>query len=146
MLRGNAPATIDAKGRLKIPTSFRREIEDTHGSDFFVTSLDGEGVRLYPFPVWLEIEKKMADLPSLGPELDLLQDLFSYYGTEASMDKQGRLIIQQHLRESADMKGEVAVLGKRNYLEVWNNERILTRLKDHKLSREDRRILAAHGL
>ena len=146
MLRGNAPATIDAKGRLKIPTAFRRAIEDMHGSDFFVTSIDGEGVRLYPFPIWLEIEKKMSDLPSLGPEIDILQDLFSYYGAEASMDKQGRLILQQHLRESADMKGEVAVLGKTNYLEVWNNERFLSRLQDRKLSREDRRILAAHGL
>jgi MraZ protein len=146
MLRGNAPATIDAKGRLKIPTAFRRAIEDKHGSDFFVTSIDGEGVRLYPFPVWLEMEKKMADLPSLGPEVDLLQDLFSYYGAEATMDKQGRLVIQQHLRESAEMKGEVAVLGKTNYLEVWNDQRFRARLQDRKLSREDRRILAAHGL
>ncbi len=146
MLRGNAPATIDAKGRLKVPTAFRRAIDDMHGSDFFVTSIDGEGVRLYPFPIWLEIEKKMSDLPSLGPEIDILQDLFSYYGAEASMDKQGRLLIQPHLRESADMKGEVAVLGKTNYLEVWNNERFLSRLQDRKLSREDRRILAAHGL
>jgi MraZ protein len=88
----------------------------------------------------------MADLPSLGPEVDLLQDLFSYYGAEASMDKQGRLLIQPHLRESAGMQGEVAVLGKANYLEVWNNGRFRSRLKDRKLSREDRRILAAHGL
>ena len=146
MLRGNAPATIDAKGRLKIPTAFRRAIEDKHGSDFFVTSIDGAGVRVYPFPVWLEIEKKIAGLPSLDPAVDHLQDLFSYYGAEASMDKQGRLLIQQHLRESAEMKGEVAVLGKANYLEVWNNERFLTRLQANPLREEERRILAALGL
>jgi MraZ protein len=146
MLRGNAPATIDAKGRLKIPTAFRRSIEELHGSDFYITSVDGAGVRVYPFPVWLEVEKKMADLPSFNPAVSRLQDLFSYYGAEASMDKQGRLLIQPHLREAADMVGEVAVLGKANHLEVWNNERFLSRLQASPLSEEDRRILAALGL
>ena len=41
MLRGNAPAKIDEKGRLKIPNAFRAVIQETHGSDVFVTSLDG---------------------------------------------------------------------------------------------------------
>ena len=146
MLRGNAPATIDAKGRLKVPSAFRKSIQEASGGEFFVTSVDGAGVRLYPFPVWLEIEKKMTDLPSFNPSVARLQDLFSYYGAEASMDKQGRLMIQQHLRESAEMSGEVAVLGKGRYLEVWNNERFHARLQANQLSEEDRSVLATLGL
>ncbi len=146
MLRGNAPATIDAKGRLKIPSAFRKTVEEASGGDFYVTSVDGAGVRLYPFPVWLEIEEKMNSLPSFNPSVARLQDLFSYYGAEASMDKQGRLLIPPHLRASADMAGEVAVLGKGRYLEVWNNERFLSRLQGNPLSEDDRSVLAALGL
>lgn len=146
MLRGNAPATMDGKGRLKIPTTFRRQIEESYGPEFFITSVDGSGVRLYPFPVWLELEEKIASFPSFEPAVTRLQDLLSYYGAQASMDKQGRLLIQPHLREAADMSGEVAVLGKNNHLEVWNNERFLARLKANPLSEEDRRILSGLGL
>jgi len=146
MLRGNAPATIDAKGRLKIPTAFRRQIEETHGPDFFITSLDGQGVRLYPFPVWLELEAKIAAQSSFDPAVGRLVDQFSYHGSEASMDKQGRILIQPRLRESAEMTGEVAVLGKNDFLEVWNNERFVSRLKASPLSEEDRRILSSLGL
>ena len=146
MLRGNAPATIDAKGRLKIPAAFRRQIAETYGPDFYITSLDGEGVRLYPFPVWLELEAKLAALPSFNPSVGRLQDLFAYHGSEASMDKQGRVLIQPKLRESAEMHGEVAVLGKNNYLEVWNDERFSARLKASPLTEEDRRILSSLGI
>ena len=57
MLRGNSPAKIDDKGRLKIPNAFRSLIEQKHGAEVFVTSLTGEYVRIYPMPVWAEIER-----------------------------------------------------------------------------------------
>ena len=60
MLRGNSPAKIDDRGRLKIPNGFRSLIEDEHGRELFVTSLHGDSVRIYPMPVWIEIEKKIA--------------------------------------------------------------------------------------
>ena len=50
MLRGNSPATVDEKGRLKIPSTFRTYIEESWGSDFYVTSLSGESVLVYPLP------------------------------------------------------------------------------------------------
>ena len=146
MLRGNAPATIDGKGRLKIPTSFRRTIEESHGRDFFITSLNGEGVRLYPFPVWEKIEAKIASFPSFEPAVEHLLERISYYGAMASMDAQGRVLIQAHLRESAEMVERVAVLGKQDHLEVWNDDRIRERMQTHPLTEEDRRILSGFGL
>ena len=53
------------------------------------------------------------------------------------MDKQGRILIAPHLRESAEMTGEVAVLGYLNYLEVWNDTRYLKRLEDEPFTDED---------
>ena len=146
MLRGNAPATIDDKGRLKIPSIFRAEIEDSWGSDFYVTSLTGESVLVYPLPIWQEIEERLAKLPSLNPTKKKFLDRTNYYGQLTSTDKSGRVLIPTLLRESARMTGEVAVLGNLNYLDVWNNERFLERLKDHKFTEEDNETLAGLGI
>ena len=146
MLRGNAPATIDEKGRLKIPSTFRTEIEDSWGSDFYVTSLSGESVRIYPLPVWQEIEERIAKLPSFNPTKKKFLDRANYYGQLASMDKSGRILIPTLLRDSAQMTGEVAVLGYLNYLDVWNHERFLARLKEQTFTEEDHEALTQLGV
>jgi len=67
VLRGNHPARIDEKGRLKVPNGFRSIVEAQWGSEVFVTSVTGEFVRVYPMGVWLEIERKLAEVPSTHP-------------------------------------------------------------------------------
>ena len=146
MLRGNAPATIDEKGRLKVPSIFRAEIEDSWGSDFYVTSLTGESVLIYPLPIWQEIEERLAKLPSLNPTKKKFLDRTNYYGQLTSADKSGRVLIPTFVRESARMTGEVAVLGNLNYLEVWNNERFLQRLQEHSFTEDDNETLSKLGI
>jgi MraZ protein len=146
MLRGNAPATIDEKGRLKIPSGFRAEIDESWGSDFYVTSLTGESALIYPLPVWQEIEERLAKLPSLNPTKKKFLDRTNYYGQLASMDKSGRVLIPPLLRESARMTGEVAVLGCLNYLEVWNHERFLGKLKEEQFTGDDHEVLSKLGI
>jgi MraZ protein len=146
MLRGNAPATIDEKGRLKIPSVFRSEIEDSWGGDFYVTSLMGESALIYPLPVWHEIEERLAKLPSLNPTKKKFLDRTNYYGQLTSMDKSGRILIPTVLRQSAQMTGEVAVLGCLNYLDIWNHERFLGRLKEQAFTEEDQEVLGQLGI
>jgi len=146
MLRGNAPATIDDKGRLKIPAVFRTEIEVTWGSDFYVTSLTGDSVLVYPLPVWHEIEQKLANLPSLNPTKKKFLDRTNYYGQLASMDKSGRILIPTQLREKAQMTGEVAVLGYLTNLEVWNHERFVSSLKEKEFTDADNETLGQLGI
>src|SRR5271157_369349 len=125
MLRGNNPATVDDKGRLKIPTAFKADLDEKYGQDFFVTSLDGKAVRIYPLPVWIQIEQKLAPLPSMNKAKKDFVDRTSYWGQMARADAQGRVLIPAQLRESAGMQGEVAVIGHlEEYLEVWSKERI----------------------
>ena len=88
MLRGNSPARIDEKGRLKIPAVFRADIEDSWGSDFYITSMIGESAWIYPLIVWQEIEERLAKLPSLNPTKKKFLDRTNYYGQLSSMDKQ----------------------------------------------------------
>lgn len=145
-LRGNAPARIDDKGRLKIPTGFRGSLEALHGRDVFVTSLTGESVRIYPLPVWIEIEKKLAQIPSTHPSRLRFLSRVNYYGQTAEVDNQGRVLIHQRLRDSAGMAGEVDVFGQYDHLEVWNHERFVTKLTSDPFTDEDARALAQFGI
>lgn len=146
MLRGNSPAKIDDKGRLKVPSTFRAFIEEEYGNELFVTSLAGDSVRIYPMAVWNEIERKLAGVPSTLPARGRFFDRVNYYGQAAELDKQGRVLIHPRLRESAEMTGEVDVFGQYNYLEVWNHERFTAKLLREPFTDDDARILAQYGI
>ena len=146
MLRGNATATIDDKGRLKIPSGFRAFIDASWGSDFYVTSLSGESVLVYPLPIWQEIEERLAKLPSLNPTKKKFLDRTNFYGQVTAADKSGRVLIPPLLRESAQMTGEVAVLGYLDHLDIWNHKRFLDRLKSQEFTAEDEDTLSKLGI
>ena len=135
MLRGNHPARIDDKGRLKVPNGFRTVVEAQWGSELFVTSVTGEFVRLYPMAVWLEIERKLAEVPSTHPSKLRFLDRVNFFGQATSMDRQGRVLIPPMLRESAAMVGEVSVLGLQTHLAVWNLKRLQERLFEKEIGR-----------
>lgn len=146
MFRGNSPARIDEKGRLKIPTSFRLALEGTYGRELFLTSLSGEYVRIYPMPVWLEIERKLGEMPTTHPSRLRFLDRISYFGQVAEVDTQGRVLIPVRLRESATMDGDVDVLGQFNYLDVWNHDRFLSKLQREPYTDDDARALSGFGI
>jgi MraZ protein len=146
MLRGNHPARIDDKGRIKVPNGFRTLIEQQYGTEVFVTSVTGDYVRLYPMAVWLEIERRLAEVPSTNPSKLRFLDRVNFFGQAAAMDKQGRVVVPQLLRESAAMAGEVSVLGLQNHLAVWNQKRLQERHKKEPFTDEDGRVLSEFGI
>jgi MraZ protein len=146
VLRGNAPARIDDKGRLKVPNAFRSFMESKYGRELFVTSLTGEFVRIYPMPVWLDIEQKLGAVPSTQPAKLRFLDRVNYYGLAGELDLQGRVLIPLRLRESASMSGAVDVLGQYNWLDVWNHDRLETKLKREPYSDDDARTLSEYGI
>ena len=105
VFRGNAPARIDDKGRLKVPGDFRAPMEAKYGRALFVTSLTGEFVRIYPMPVWLDIEQKLGAMPSTHPSKLRFLDRVNYFGQVGELDLQGRVLVPVRLRESATMAG-----------------------------------------
>ncbi|HYE13126.1 MAG TPA: hypothetical protein VD968_01650 [Pyrinomonadaceae bacterium] len=147
MLRGNYTARIDEKGRLKIPTTFRRYLEEKYATtEFYVTSLTGECARIYPMPEWESIEQRLALLPSMDPARRKFLDRANYYGQQATMDAQGRVLIHPLLRRSAGVLGDVAVLGYLTYLEVWELERFERRLQSDPYTEEDEASIARLGI
>ena len=128
-LRGNCPAKVDEKGRLKIPSVFLDELKE-YGNQFYITSTAGETARIYPLRVWSEIEDKLAQLPSNNVAKRKFLMRTSYFGQQAELDGQGRLLLPAVLREAVQTIGEVDVFGALNYLEVMNHTRVLDQLKN----------------
>jgi MraZ protein len=146
VLRGSTSARIDDKGRLKVPNAFRRLVEQKHGRGVFLTSLTGEYVRIYPMPVWLELEERLASMPSTHPAKLRFLDRVNYYGSDGELDAQGRVIIPARLREAATMNGEVDVLGQVNYLDVWNHDRFVAKMQRDPFTDDDARALSEFGI
>jgi MraZ protein len=146
MLRGNYTARIDVKGRLKVPTPFRRLIDEKHGSEFYITSLTGECVRIYPLPEWESIEQRLSLLPTMDPARRKFLDRTNYFGQQSTMDAQGRVLIHPLLRKSAAVVGDVAVLGYLSYLEVWELDKFKQRLLGDPYTEEDEAAIARLGI
>ena len=146
MLRGNYTARIDSKGRLKVPTLFRRYVEEKYGAALYVTSLTGECVRIYPMPEWEAIEQRLSLLPSMDPARRKFLDRTNYYGQQSAMDTQGRVLIHPLLRKSAAVIGDVAVLGYLSYLEVWELDKFQQRLLSDPYTEEDEAAIARLGI
>ncbi len=145
MLRGNYPAKVDEKGRLKIPAAYLQTLLE-YGERFYVTSENGDYVRIYPMKVWTEIEQKLAKLSSHNRTKQKFLTRANYFGQVVEMDGQGRVLIPPVLREAAQMKGEVDVLGNLNYLEVWNHARFLENLNKNQITPDDEKILDDLGI
>jgi MraZ protein len=122
MFRGNHPTRVDEKGRLKVPAEFKRVIDEKYAQRFYITSVDGIAAQIYPFEEWERIEQKLASLSTFNPTKKKFLTRTNYYGQVVEMDGQGRLLVPQILRESAGIRGDVAVLGNLTYLEVRNME------------------------
>lgn len=146
MLRGNYTARIDVKGRLKVPTEFRRLIEEKYGKEFYITSRTGECVQIYPLPEWESIEQRILLLPSTSPERRKFLEKTNYFGQQATMDGQGRLLIHPLLRKKAEVLGDVAVLGYLTYLEVWELDKFEAHMLADPFTEADEAALARLGI
>ena len=146
MFRGNNPARVDEKGRLKLPADFKRWVDEMYGPQFYITSKDGREAEVYPLKEWEKIELKLAAIPDMNPAKRKLMDRFSYFGQTAEMDAQGRLLVPQILRESAKMSGDVVVFGMQTYLKVTNHDVFRKHMDANPLTEEDEQSLAGFGL
>ena len=146
MFRGSAPAKIDDRGRLKVPTDFRRVLVDRYGPEVFVTSVQGNSTLLYPLSVWDDIEGRLTRLPSTHTVKRRFLERVGYYGQQGRLDAQARIVIPQILRESARMVGEVMVFGSLDHLEIWNRELFEARLEREPFTDEDFAELSGSGV
>jgi MraZ protein len=142
MFRGNHPAKVDEKGRLKMPSAFKQLVDAAHVTQFYVTSTDGKSAEIWPLPEWEKVEEQLADSSTMDDAVRKYLNLTSYYGQQVEMDNQARLLLPQILRSSARLDAEVAVFGMRTYLEVKNREIFESDLAANTLTADDRKAMA----
>lgn len=144
MFRGNHPAKVDDKGRLKVPSAFKALLDAQHITQFYVTSTDGKSAEIWPLPEWERREAQlMAESSTMDDAVQKYLNLTSYYGQQVEMDSQARLVLPQILRSSARLDAEVAVMGKINYLEVHNLAQFEDALPASTMTADDRKAVAA---
>ena len=146
MFRGNHPTRVDEKGRLKVPAEFKRLIDEKYGTQFYITSLDGKVAQVYPFEEWQRIEEKLAKLSNFNPTKKKFLNRTNYYGQLVEIDGQGRVLIPALLRDSAEIKGEVAVVGNLTYLEVQRIEVYKKDIEENPFTQDDEKTLDELGI
>jgi MraZ protein len=118
MFMGEYIHTIDAKGRIIVPSKFREDL----GEEFVITlGLDG-CLFAYPNSEWQTFIEKLKTLPGTK-EARQLQRYFMAGAAECQVDKQGRILIPIRLRESANLEKDIVFVGVLNKIEIWDKER-----------------------
>jgi MraZ protein len=143
MFRGNHPAKVDEKGRLKVPAAFKQLMDAANVTQFYITSVDGKSAEVWPLPEWEKREQQLAESSTLDDAVQKYLTLTSYYGQQVEMDSQARLLLPQILRGTASLDAEVTVFGKMTYLEVHNREIFERSLPANEMTAEDRKAMAA---
>ena len=119
MFMGEYSHTIDAKGRLIIPSKFRELL----GEKFVLTKgLDG-CLFLFPMEEWEAFELKLRALPLTNKNARTFSRFFVAGAADCELDKQGRILVPQTLREFAGLDKDVVLTGNLNRIEVWSKEK-----------------------
>ena len=143
MFRGNNPAKVDDKGRLKIPSAFKTLLDAANVTELYITSTDGRKAEIWPLPEWEKREKLLADESNMNDSVEKYLNLTSYYGQQVEMDSQSRVVLPQKLRDKGKLDAEVVVLGKLVYLEVQNEKEFEQSLGAYEMTADDRKSVAA---
>ena len=136
MFRGVNALTLDAKGRLAIPTRYRDRIEAVCGGQMVVTVDRDHCLLIYPLHDWEEIERKLVKLPSLNKAARRLQRLLIGHATEVELDSNGRINVPPPLRDFAQLEKKVVLIGQGNKFELWDDDSWCKR-RDEWLAEED---------
>ena len=118
MFMGEYSHSIDAKGRLIIPSKFREDL----GESFVLTKgLDG-CLSIYPMDEWKIFEQKLGALPLTNKNARKFARFFVAGATQCELDKQGRILVPSTIREFAGLEKDVVLTGNLNRIEVWSKE------------------------
>ena len=152
MFRGTQTGRVDDKGRLKLPALVRsRMVEEYREPKVFITSLDGEEVKVFPLREWEAVESSLSNKSPDGNEADgeIKQKILfqvNRFGAEETLDNQGRILVPAVLREAAGMRGEVKILWQSNHLFVVSAARFEEAAEENRLTAIDKRYAANLGV
>jgi MraZ protein len=121
LFRGVAELSLDAKGRMTMPTRYRERLTERCAGRMVITiDTDERCLLLYPLPEWEVIERKLDDLPSFNAQARRVQSLLRGHATDTEMDNNGRLLLPPPLRQYASLDKQVVLIGQGKKFELWD--------------------------
>lgn len=122
MFRGRFEHTMDAKGRVSVPSGFRMELQRRSEKAPVLTNL-GDHLALYPADVWEHKEQELLEFSDMQPDVQDFQRYMVADATDAPLDAQGRILVPTLLRGEAELKNKVLLAGVLEKIEIWNPDR-----------------------
>jgi MraZ protein len=123
VFRGTSFLSLDAKGRLAIPAKQRERLSAGDGPGLIVTVGTDGCLLIFPSSTWEEVERRLADLPSLDPAVQAVRRLYLGHADDVEIDSQGRILLSQYLRDLAGLDKRVALVGQGIKLELWDEQK-----------------------
>ena len=134
MFKGRFEHTIDSKGRLSIPSKFREVLTERYDTRLVITTFDGCLIA-YPHGEWKVLEERIAGLPEFKKDTRTFLRFFYSSAADCPIDKPGRILIPQALRDFAKLEKEVILVGAFKQFEIWS--KALWDAAEASASRED---------
>jgi MraZ protein len=122
VFRGEYSLSLDAKGRLAIPSRYRERLMEDCGGKLIVTiSLLERCLVVYPYPRWQRIEDELKDLPALDSQAQAINHLLIGHAVDCDMDANGRVLLSQALRKFAGLDKRIMMVGQVDKFEIWDD-------------------------
>ena len=123
MFRGISNASLDAKGRVALPTRNRESVIAVADGKVVVTiDMRERCLLLYPLPEWEIVQRKLESLSNINPEARLLQRLLIGHATDLDLDNSGRILLPSLLRDYAELTKKLVLVGQGNKIEIWSQD------------------------
>lgn len=145
MFRGQYGHAIDEKGRTSVPSRFREILAAQGETRLVITAGVDPCLVVYPMKEWLAFEERLSQLPRFDPSVAMIRRLYVSGAVELELDKVGRLLIPQTLRETAGLEREALWAGMGKHLELWSKERF-AELRAQVLADESAKLQMAQRL
>jgi len=122
MFKGSSYHIMDNKGRVSIPVRYREILQERQDRQIILTNWDGY-ILAFPQSEWVKVEAKLGELALFRKDYRAFQRFLISGVEECPLDRQGRILIPQTLREYAKLGREVAMGGMVRYFEIWDRDR-----------------------
>lgn len=123
MFRGVTELSLDAKGRIAMPTRYRERLMDRCAGHMVITiDIAEKCLAIYPLPEWEAIQQKLDSLSSFNPKTAMVKRLLMGNATDVEMDGNGRILIPTKLRKHANLLKKAVMTGQGKKFELWDEE------------------------
>ncbi len=132
MFIGEFSNSVDAKGRVNIPASFRDTLRSHFGDEHIIVTRDARVacLRVYPFKEWQKLLAKLSGMPGNDRIIQAFTRVVVGAAQDCTPDKQGRILIPQSLRDFSALASGAVFLGANNTFEIWDKAAWDDHLKD----------------